>query len=246
MSTYVGHMHLLVRSGRCLTAGELMRLQKTSVAVAVVAALSLTGCEDGGGSRDAGAAASASTSAEPSAGSGSPTGDGATAGGGADSTDGSGDGDGQASASATASVSPSGSPAAPSSGGACRTADLSFSSSGGMAEGEFLINLRNEGPASCSMHGFPGLDLKGKDGTVSAARNSGRSAPTVTLAPGEATNFSLYFPPNSSGGSGVTFTSALVTPPNETHSHSMPLSVNVPAGSGSASRITVTPVGSGK
>jgi hypothetical protein len=115
-----------------------------------------------------------------------------------------------------------------------------------MAEGEFLINLRNEGSASCSMHGFPGLDLKGKDGTVSAARNSGRSAPTVTLAPGEATNFSLYFPPNSSGGSGVTFTSALVTPPNETHSHKLSLSVNVAAGAGSASRITVTPVGSGK
>lgn len=222
-----------------------MRLRMTSVAVAVVAALSLTACEGDGSSSDAGAAASASTSAEPSAGSGGPSGDGAT-GGGTNSSDGSGDGDGQASASATASVSPSGSPAAPSSGGDCRTADLSFSSSGGMAEGEFLINLRNEGSSSCSMHGFPGLDLKGKDGTVSAARNSGRSAPTVTLAPGEATNFSLYFPPNSSGGSGVTFTSALVTPPNETHSHSMPLSVNVPAGSGSASRITVTPVGSGK
>ncbi|MFF3832938.1 DUF4232 domain-containing protein [Streptomyces sp. NPDC002458] len=218
-----------------------MRLRKTSVAVAVVvAALSVTACEGDGSSDDAGAAASASTSAEPSAGSGSPGGDGAT-----DSTEGSGDGDGQASASATASVSPSGSPAAPP-GDGCRTADLSFSSSGGMAEGEFLINLRNEGSASCSMHGFPGLDLKGKDGTVSAARNSGRSAPTVTLAPGEATNFSLYFPPNSSGGSGVTFTSALVTPPNETHSHKLSLSVNVAAGAGSASRITVTPVGSGK
>ncbi|MBL1289097.1 DUF4232 domain-containing protein [Streptomyces sp. NPDC057067] len=218
-----------------------MRLRKTSVAVAVVvAALSLTACEGDGSSDDAGAAASASTSAEPSAGSGSPGGDGAT-----DSTEGSGDGDGQASASATASVSPSGSPAAPP-GDGCRTADLSFSSSGGMAEGEFLINLRNEGSASCSMHGFPGLDLKGKDGTVSAARNSGRSAPTVTLAPGEATNFSLYFPPNSSGGSGVTFTSALVTPPNETHSHKLSLSVNVAAGAGSTSRITVTPVGSGK
>lgn len=218
-----------------------MRLRKTSVAVAVVvAALSVTACEGDGSSDDAGAAASASTSAEPSAGSGSPSGDGAT-----DSTEGSGDGDGQASASATASVSPSGSPAAPP-GDGCRTADLSFSSSGGMAEGEFLINLRNEGSASCSMHGFPGLDLKGKDGTVSAARNSGRSAPTVTLAPGEATNFSLYFPPNSSGGSGVTFTSALVTPPNETHSHKLSLSVNVAAGAGSTSRITVTPVGSGK
>ncbi|MFJ6850742.1 DUF4232 domain-containing protein [Streptomyces sp. NPDC091271] len=210
-----------------------MRLRKTSavIAAAAAAAFSLTACNGENGS-DTGAA-------EPSAVSGSPSGAGATA-----APEGSGEGGGRASTSASAPGSAV--PSASSAGGICRTTDLSFSSSGGMAEGEVLINLENTGSASCSMHGFPGLDLKGKDGTVSAERNSGRSVPTVTLAPGERTDFSLYFPPNTSGGSGVAFTSAVVTPPNETHSHSMPLDVSIPAGSGSASRITVTPVGSGK
>ncbi|MFB4426495.1 DUF4232 domain-containing protein [Streptomyces sp. QL37] len=215
-----------------------MRLRKMSavIATAVAAALSLTAC-DGADNSDAGAAASAP--AETSAGPGSPGGAGTT-----DAAESSPGGGGQASASASAPGS--GAPSASSAGDMCRTADLSFSSSGGMAEGEVLIDLENTGSASCSMHGFPGLDLKGEDGTVSAERTSGRSAPTVTLAPGERTNFSLRFPPNTTGGSGVTFTSALVTPPDETHSHSVPLSVNIPAGSGSASRVTVTPVGSGK
>ncbi|WP_405659289.1 DUF4232 domain-containing protein [Streptomyces sp. NBC_01166] len=213
-----------------------MRLRKTSVviAAAVAAALALTACGGEGGS---GTGAAAPARGETSADSGSRSGAGATT-----ATEGSGVGDGRASASAPASEAPS----ASSAGGICRTADLSFSSSGGMAEGEVLINLENTGSASCSMHGFPGLDLTGKDGTVSAERNGGRSVPTVTLAPGERTNFSLYFPPNTGGGSGVTFTSAVVTPPDETRSHTMSLSVNIPAGSGSASRVTVTPVGSGK
>ncbi|WP_203184529.1 DUF4232 domain-containing protein [Streptomyces pratensis] len=222
-----------------------MRLQKTSAAVALVAALSLTACDDG--SSGSGPAASASAAAPsgttgavspgvtggPSA-SDSPGGTGATGATGA--TGGSGAGYTQASAPAPAALS----------GGTCRTANLSFSSSGGMAEGEVLINLENTGSASCSMRGFPGLDLTSEDGTVSAGRSSGRSVPTVTLAPGEGTNFSLHFPPDVSGGSGVTFTSALVTPPDETRSHRMPLSVGIPADSGSASRITVDPVGSGK
>ncbi|MEV2246621.1 DUF4232 domain-containing protein [Streptomyces sp. NPDC049970] len=226
-----------------------MRLQLThprrtsaAVAVAAAAALSLTAC--GGAETDdsapAGASAEASTeagtSASPSA-SDSTEGPGTQAGG-APTAEGSGGG-GDTPASASATGSPMGA------GGPCRTSQLAFSSSGGMAEGEVLINLRNTGASSCSMHGFPGLDLKGKDGTVSAERGD-RPVPVVTLAPGEGTNFPLHFPPNDSGGSGVTFTSAVVTPPNETHSHRMSLSVNIPAGSGSAPRITVEPVGSGK
>ncbi|WP_234316729.1 DUF4232 domain-containing protein [Streptomyces sp. NRRL S-15] len=224
-----------MRSKPDLTTGELMRLRKSSVviAAAAVAALSLTACEDG---VNTGSAASASAEVPSgSSGSASPA-----------ATEGSGGGDTQASASAPGPAPASASVPASASGGTCRTADLSFSSSGGMAEGEVLINLRNTGSASCSMRGFPGLDLKSEDGTVSAERQSGRPAPTVTLTPGQNTNFSLHFPPNTSGGSGVTFTSAVVTPPNETHSHRMPLSVSTPADSGSGPRITVTPVGSGK
>ncbi|MFE4694327.1 DUF4232 domain-containing protein [Streptomyces sp. NPDC056749] len=226
-----------------------MRLQKTYVVVATAAtaALALTACGGdngtgtGAAARSAPASASSSVCASPGApsatdGSGGPS---ASTGSG-EATEGSGGGDAQASAS----------PASPSAGAPygdiCRTANLSFSSSGGMAEGEVLINLRNTGSSSCSMHGFPGLDLEGEDGTVSAGRSSGRTIPTVGLAPGEGTNFALHFPPNTGGGPGVTFTSATVTPPDETHSHRVSLSVSVPAGTGSGRRITVDPVGSGK
>lgn len=127
----------------------------------------------------------------------------------------------------------------------CQTANLSFSSSGGMAQGEVLINLKNTGSTTCSMHGFPGVDLKGRDGTVSATRTT-MAVPTVTLSPGQTTDFTLHYPPNNSGGSGVTFTSVVVTPPNETHSHTMSLGINIPADSNSAPTITVDPVGAGK
>ncbi|MEU0137378.1 DUF4232 domain-containing protein [Streptomyces sp. NPDC006296] len=236
-----------------------MRLQKThAVIAAAVAAVSLTAC---GGDADTGAAAppasaSASSSASASASAAAPgptmtpsgtagDGDGGGDGGphastGPGSAPGSGDGGGGGQAPDPATSAPAGAPY----GDKCRTADLAFSSSGGMAEGEMLINLRNTGSASCSMHGFPGVDLTGEDGTVSAGRGSGRRIPTVTLAPGESSNFSLRFRPDGGGGSGAAFTSALVTPPDETRSHRVSLAVGIPAGSGSGA--TVDPVGSGK
>ncbi|MFF5724486.1 DUF4232 domain-containing protein [[Kitasatospora] papulosa] len=226
-----------------------MRLQKTYVAVVAAAttALALTSCGSGTAT-DAAASAPASASPSSSVGASSPTDasnghpatDGPGSSTGPEATEGSGGGEVRASASAT---SP---PARAPYGDICRTANLSFSSSGGMAEGEVLINLRNTGSSSCSMHGFPGLDLESKEGTVSAGRSSGRTIPTVALAPGEGTNFSLHFPPDTGGGSGVTFTSAMVTPPDETHAHRVPLAVGIPADTGTGSRITVDPVGSGK
>ncbi len=128
---------------------------------------------------------------------------------------------------------------------ACQTANLSFSTSHGMGEGELLINLKNSGSSSCSMHGFPGVDLKGQYGTVSATR-SAKSGATVTLAPGQTAYVTLHYPPNTSGGSGVTFTSLVVTPPNTFSSHTMPVGINVPAGDSSAPTMTVDPVGTGK
>lgn len=54
---------------------------------------------------------------------------------------------------------------------ACQTSNLTFTHSFGMAEGEILINLTNSSSSTCTMHGFPGVDLKGQDGAVSAARS---------------------------------------------------------------------------
>ena len=194
-----------------------------SAATLVATGMALTAC----GPNDSGSApasSSASNATQPAAGSGT---SGSTTGGSTSGASGSGTGGGSAARAA------------------CRTANLSFGSSGGMAEGEVLINLKNAGPKACSLHGFPGVDLKGRDGTVSAARSK-MAAPMVTLSPGQTTHFTLHYPPNHSGGSGVTFTSVVVTPPNETHSHTMSLGINVPVDGKSAPGITVDPVGAGK
>jgi hypothetical protein len=127
----------------------------------------------------------------------------------------------------------------------CKTSQLGFSSSHGMAEGQLVINLKNNGAAACTLQGFPGVDLKGKDGSISATRSDLTPA-KVGVKPGEETRFTLNSPPNTSGGTGATFTSLSVTPPNETHSHSLPVSINVPASDGTTSAIKVDPVGSGK
>ena len=113
-----------------------------------------------------------------------------------------------------------------------------------MGEGELIVNMKNTGSAYCTLHGFPGVDLKGKDGTVSASRSK-LAAPTVTLQPGAETRFTLHYPPNNSGGSGETFTQLVVTPPNETHSTVLQAGVNVPVTEGGPG-ITVDPVGTGK
>ncbi|TDU03271.1 uncharacterized protein DUF4232 [Streptomyces sp. 846.5] len=213
-----------------------MRVRKISAValVSVAAGLALTACA-GTGSTGSGSAAAGAPSAGASAGTptASPTSAGSSSGGQA-ATD--------PSASATAAA---GAPVAATAPAVCRTAQLSFSASGGMAEGEVLINLTNTGSASCTMHGFPGVDLKGADGTISAARSS-VAVPTVVLRPGQATRFTLHYPPNNTGGSGVTFHSLVVTPPNETHSHTMSLSINIPVGSKPGSAVTVDPVGAGK
>ncbi|MFG2224935.1 DUF4232 domain-containing protein [Streptomyces sp. NPDC048644] len=97
-----------------------------------------------------------------------------------------------------------------------------------------------------TLQGFPGADLKGKDGTTSADRSK-LTPKKVSVKPGEETRFTLHVPPNNSGGSGVTFTSLVVTPPNETHSHTLPLSINIAVSDGSSpAAITVDPVGAGK
>lgn len=206
-----------------------MRVQKLSLlAVAAVAGLSLTACQ-GGDKGSSGASDSGSPSAA-SQGSGSQ-------GSGSRASDGTGasSGTGTPTASRTGSAMTS----------ACTTSQLAFSTSGGMAEGTLVVNLKNTGTTACTLKGFPGADLKSKDGTVSA-RRSKLAAPLVSVKPGEETRFTLHYPPNTSGGSGETFTSLVVTPPNETHPRTLPVSINVPVSDGSGSAITVDPVGTGK
>ncbi|WP_307805462.1 DUF4232 domain-containing protein [Streptomyces spirodelae] len=127
----------------------------------------------------------------------------------------------------------------------CKTAGLAFSTSHGMAEGTLLVNLRNSGSAACTLKGFPGVDLQGEAGSLHATRNN-LTPSTVNLQPGETTRFTLNYPRNDTGGSGVDITSLVVTPPNETQSRTLPVSINLPVTDGSGTPITVGPVGSGK
>lgn len=129
--------------------------------------------------------------------------------------------------------------------GSCKTDQLAFSTSNGMGEGALVVNLRNTGSAACTLKGFPGVDLQGEAGSLNADRTDA-APPSVSVAPGESTHFTLNYPPNNSGGSGATFSSILVTPPNETRSQSVPVTINLPVSDGStSSRVTVTPVGAG-
>ena len=239
-----------------------MRLRKiTLAAVAVAAGLSLTACQGGGddnaSSSKGGGEGSTSSQAPGKSGSGGEGGENAGSGeGGSDAGDaGKGDagkggsgqgGSGQGGSDEKAGSGNTGTQHAGTSSGTCKTSQLAISSRHGMGEGDILVHLENTGAASCTLKGFPGVDLKGKDGTLNATR-SDLSAPVVTIKPGDETRFTLHYTPNTSGGSGVTFDRMVVTPPNETHSKTVRTSVNLPVSDGSdSSSVRVDPVGTGK
>jgi hypothetical protein len=134
----------------------------------------------------------------------------------------------------------------------CKTSNLTFSAEHGLSgEGQEIVNLTNSGSSTCTMHGFPGVDLKSEDGsdTISAGR-SNSDIPTVRLAPGEQTDFVLNYPFNNSGGTGYTFTTMIVTPPNETHSKTLSVPINIPVENpdqpSEGPGIVVNAVGAGK
>lgn len=148
-----------------------------------------------------------------------------------------------AAGTAQGSVSGSGS-----SGGQCLTSDLSITATGvtGQSESRVDVTFTNNGGSACSLYGYPGVDLKTNDGTMSVPRKSGATKTQVTLTPGQHTVAVVEYPANNSGGTGVGITSMVVTPPNETH----PVTVSWPGGSlpvtdGSSSQpMDVSPVGS--
>lgn len=207
----------------------MMRAQKlTLAAVALVAGLSLTACQ---GSGDAAVGTNDRASSAGSTESGGGSDENAPSAGG-DSTGtqaGEGSGGGQITA------------------GLCKTADLEFRTSHGMGEGDLIVAMKNTGSDACSLKGFPGVDLKteGDSDSISAERSE-LTAPAVAVNRGEETRFTLHYPRNETGGSGVKITSMVVTPPEETHSKTLPVSINLPVTAGTGASVTVDPVGTGK
>ncbi|MGY0492589.1 DUF4232 domain-containing protein [Streptomyces sp. WG-D5] len=212
-----------------------MRARKlTLAAVALAAGLSLTACQ---GNEDA---ASSSSSASSSGGGESSTGTGATTGG---ETSGKNAGDTSDDADVAAAE---GSGKGQINTGPCTTDNLAFDSAHGMGEGTLVISMRNTSDA-CSLKGFPGVDLRTDEasGPLSAQR-SDLASPTVVLGNGETTRFTLHYPPNTTGGSGVDVTSLDITPPNETHSATLKVGINLPVSDGADQKVYVDPVGTGK
>ncbi|MFF3906913.1 DUF4232 domain-containing protein [Streptomyces sp. NPDC001848] len=224
-----------------------MRVQQfhkvSAAAVVLAAGLALTGCngDDGKHSTVSAAPSATASSSDPTPGSG-----GSSAGSGASPTAGSGTATGGTSGtpgSATASTGPRTTARA---AATCRTAHLTFAKGDAYGKGPYSnipVRLTNSGPAACSLHGFPGVDLVGGNGHL-RARRSAEAPHTVVLAPGRSATFVLVVPQNYGGGRGVTFTRAVITPPREIHPHILRLTVNLPAkGDGPDDRsVTVGPV----
>ena len=224
-----------------------MRAKKLTIAaLALSAGLSLTACQGGEDSK-ASAHTSGSSSASSSSSSSSSSASGGNSGGGSASDDGSvttggGTGGGHVAAKKAAQGSGKGQITT----GTCKTSNLAFSASHGMAEGDMLVSLKNKGDA-CTLKGFPGVDLKSEQASRPlSAKRSDKAAPVVNLQSGETTRFTLHTPPNNSGGTGAKIDRMVVTPPNETHSKNLSVSIDFPVEEGADQKVFVDPVGTGK
>lgn len=224
-----------------------MRAPKLTIAaLAVVAGLSLTACENddvaGLGDPSAASTASSSNGGSGSAGSGQDGGkDSAADGSNGNSSGGNGSGE-QGTAAGTGSNEDG-------KVGKCRTDELEFTASdstiGGDPEGSVAVELKNAGGRDCTLSGHAGVDLETNSGTLSAKR-AGEPADTVVVKDGESVFFGINYPINDSGGSGVRITGLLVTPPDETKSVTLdwPGAASLPVTDGSGSSVEVGPIGS--
>lgn len=212
-----------------------MRVQKlTLAALAVVAGLSLTACQNGEDDMGQSAPSSASSA---SGGSGSGVSD---QGSGKDSA-GKGAG-GQGTAAGTGSNENG-------KVGKCRTDELEITATDstidGDTEGTVAVELKNGGGRDCVLSGYAGVDLKTSAGSLSAERTGEKSTP-MTLKDGKSVYFGINYPMNESGGSGVRITGLVVTPPDETKSVTLdwPGAATLPVTDGSGSQVKVGPMGS--
>ncbi|QEU94333.1 DUF4232 domain-containing protein [Streptomyces kanamyceticus] len=217
-----------------------MRVRKltTFAALAVAASLSLTACNgDDVASGDSSSASSSSS------------GGGSDQGGSNDTAGKDSGGEKPAPAGKDSAGSGSGSGSGQSgTGGKCRTDDLNITASDstidGDTDGSVAVTFENGG-ADCTLSGFAGVDLKTSEGDLSATR-TGQGASPMTLKSGKSVSFSVGYPVNDSGGSGVRVTSLVVTPPGETKSFSVewPGSGTLPVTDGSGSPVKVFAIGS--
>ncbi|MFC9241100.1 DUF4232 domain-containing protein [Streptomyces decoyicus] len=81
------------------------------------------------------------------------------------------------------------------------------------------IVLTNKGGSTCKIGGFPGVDLKSENGQSWSLRRSSAKHTSITLAPGDSTDFTLNLALAKSDEAHPWMpASVTVTPPNETTS----------------------------
>ncbi|MCL2729466.1 MAG: DUF4232 domain-containing protein [Actinomycetia bacterium] len=85
--------------------------------------------------------------------------------------------------------------------------------------GGVIIAMTNHGSKTCTMKGYPGVDLTGGGQTWSLGRQTSVSPHLVTLRPGGKTSFTITYMPYSDGdGRKLDVKTIVITPPNETTS----------------------------
>lgn len=131
----------------------------------------------------------------------------------------------------------------------CRTDELDVTATNatidGDTDGTVAVTFTNGGGRDCAISGYAGVDLKTSAGSLSAER-TGEAAPSVVLKDGEKVSFAVVYPVNDSGGSGVRITGLVVTPPDETKSVTLdwPGAGSLPVTDGSGTPVKVGPIGS--
>ncbi|MFE6891507.1 DUF4232 domain-containing protein [Streptomyces sp. NPDC057694] len=214
-------------------------------AVTVTAAFSLTAC----GGDDSGTNASAKdSSSAPSSSTGSSSSS-SSSDSGSQSSDGSGSGGSEAGSSTSGSGKGTGTTAngttqTGSKVTFCKSEDLAIDAADaapGGGEGRINITMINRGSTTCSATGFAGVDIKDADHTSNPIER-GRAQPRITtLKPGDAAVFDLAYTIDSSGNSLSSPTAILVTPPNETHTVTLPWPTGAGAIKGAYTDVQVYP-----
>ncbi|MEU1081539.1 DUF4232 domain-containing protein [Streptomyces sp. NPDC005908] len=131
----------------------------------------------------------------------------------------------------------------------CRTDELEVTASDVTIDGDTVgtvaVDFTNGGGRDCALTGYAGVDLKTNAGSLSADR-TGEEAPSVVLEDGDTVSFAVTYPVNDSGGSGVRVTGLVVTPPDRTKSVTLdwPSGSSLPVTDGSGTPVKVGPIGS--
>ncbi|MEU9238612.1 DUF4232 domain-containing protein [Streptomyces sp. NPDC048385] len=168
----------------------------------------------------------------------------------------SGTGSSQTGGSATGGGSSTGSTktgSATAAGTRCHTSDLSASvgaNNPGAGQENFPIVLTNKSGRTCTVRGYPGAAFVNASGTQlgpDPERESGSTAATVTLKPGQSAWAGLTFSnPEVSGAKTATPAALLVTPPDERDSLKVAWTGAVPvSGNASSVRLNVFSAGTG-